>query len=175
VKKPTFASVTGKTCSCGFLERAADHPDMPIRFVPLVGEYHFEYPSPCGGSTGLEAKAKLVIYHCLFCGGAAPPSKRAALFTTFSKREAGRLHRLFDGMRTLEQVVRALGPPDEDKGRGLTVEEPEKAGKAPTLRTHRTLLYTRLSDTVDVEVYADAAEGNVQVTLTGKYIGPPIE
>jgi len=148
---------------------------MPIRFDPLVGEYHFEFPSPCSGETCPEAKAYLTIYHCPFCGGAAPPSKRETLFTTFSVQEAGRLCRLFHGMRTLEEVVRALGPPDEDAGRGLRVREPEKEGKAPRLRIYRTLRYTRLSDTADVEVYADPAEGNVQVALVGKYIGPAIE
>ncbi len=57
--------------------------------------------------------------------------------------------------------------------RGLTVREPEKEGKPPTLRTYRTLRYTRLSDNADVEAYADPAKGNVQVALVGKYMGRP--
>ena len=175
MEKPTWASVTGDPCSCGFLERAADDPNLPIRFDPLVGEYHFEFPSPCAGEACPEAKAQLTIYHCPFCGGAAPPSKRDTLFTNISDQEAARLYRLFEGMDTLEEVVRALGPPDDDMERGLTVREPEKEGKPPTLRTYRTLRYTRLSDNADVEAYADPAKGNVQAALVGKYIGPPIE
>ncbi len=175
MEKPTFASVTGKPCSCGFLERAADDLDMPIRFDPPVGEYHFKFPSPCVGETCPEAKAYLAIYHCPFCGGAAPPCKRETLFTTFSEREVVRLCRLFDGLCTLEEVVRALGAPNEDSDRGLRMREPEKEGKAPRLWTYRTLGYTRLSDTADVEVYSDPAVANVQVTLAGKYIGPPIQ
>lgn len=175
MKKPTFASVTSKPCRCGFLERATGDPDLPIRFDASVGEYHFEFPSPCIGETCPEAKAQLTIYHCPFCGGAAPPSKRETLFTMFSRLEAGRLGRLFDGMRTLDEVVQALGTPDEDKERGMMVREPGNEGKAPTARSHRTLRYTRLSDTADVEVYADPAEGAVKVTLMGKYIGSSIE
>ena len=85
------------------------------------------------GGTCPEAKAHLTIYHCPFCGGAAPPSKRDTLFTNISDQEAARLYRLFEGMHTLEEVVRALGPPDDDMERGLTVREPEKEGKPPTI------------------------------------------
>lgn len=173
MSKPTFPSVTEKPCTCGFLEQQADDPDSPIVFDALLNEYHFEYPNPCTGGDCDAAKAQMMIYHCPFCGGAAPPSKRATLFTTFTRGEQRRLYRLFDGMRTLQEVVAALGPPDEDKERGLTIQQPEKEGQAPTLRCFRTLRYIRLSDTADVEVYADQAEDKVQVTLMGKYIGSP--
>ena len=173
MEKPTFASVTVDPCSCGFLEQAADDPKLPIRFDQSVGEYSFEFPSPCAGDTCPEAKAQLTIYHCPFCGGAAPPSKRETLFTHISDEEAARLYRMFHGMRTLDEVVRAVGPPAEDIPRGVTVREPEKERNAPRLRSYRTLHYTHLSDTADVQVYADPAEGDVHVGLTGKYIGPP--
>jgi hypothetical protein len=102
VEKPTFASVTVDRCSCGFLEQAADDPKLPIRFDQSVGEYNFEFPSPCVGETCPEAKAQLRIYHCPFCGGAAPPSKRETLFAHISDEEAARIYRMFHGMRTLE-------------------------------------------------------------------------
>jgi hypothetical protein len=175
MEKPTFASVTGEPCGCGFLERAADDPNSPVRFSPSVGEYQIDFPSPCSGETCPEAKAYLVIYHCPFCGGAAPPSKRETHFTYISDQEGARLHRMFTGMRTLEEVVRAVGSPDDDVERGLTVREPEKEGKPPRLKTYRILRYAHLSNAADVEVYADPVEGNVQVTLMGKYIGPPVE
>ncbi len=171
MSKPTFASVTKQRCTCGFLEEQANDPASPIVFDPRLNEYHFEYPSPCASGNCQAAKAQMMIYHCPFCGGAAPPSKRATLFTTFTPKEQRRLYRLFDGMRTLQEVVAALGPPDEDKERGLTVRRPEKDGHAPTLRSFRTLRYTRLSETADVEVYVDPAEDKVQVMLMGKYIG----
>ena len=175
MSKPTFASVTEQPCTCGFLERQADNPASPIVFDARLNEYHFEYPSPCARGDCPTAKAQMMIYHCLFCGGAAPPSKRATLFTAFTPEEQRRLYRLFDGMRTLQEVIAALGPPDEEKERGLTVQRPEKDGQPPTMRSFRTLRYTRLSDTADVEVYADPGEDKVQVMLLGKYIGSPTE
>ncbi len=173
--KPTFASVTEQSCTCGFLEQQAVDPASPIVFDARLNEYHFEYPSPCASTECDAGKAQVMIYHCPFCGGAAPPSQRATLFTTFGPEEQRRLCGLFDGMRTLQEVVAALGPPDEDKERGLTIRRPEKGGQAPTVRSFRTLRYTRPSDTADVDVYADPAEGGVQVVLMGKYIGSPTE
>jgi hypothetical protein len=175
VSKPTFASVTEEPCICGYLDRAADDPASPVVFDAAMNEYHLEFPDPCAGGDCEAAKAFLIIYHCPFCGGAAPESKRAGLFTTFTPNEHRRLNRLFDGMRTLQDVIATLGPPDEDKERGLTVQQPEKDEQAPTLRTFRALRYTRLSDTANVEVYADAVEGKVHVMLMGKYIGSPTE
>jgi hypothetical protein len=173
MSKPTFASVTKKPCTCGVLEQEANDPDSPIVFDVQMNEYHFEYPSPCAGEDCDTAKAQMMIYHCPFCGGATPPSKRESLFTAPSRKEQRRLCRLFNGLRTLQEVVATIGPPDEDKDQGLTIRLSEKDGQATTTRTFRTLRYTRLSDTADVEVYADPAEDKVQVTLMGKYIGSP--
>jgi hypothetical protein len=75
---------------------------------------------------------------------------------------------MFHGMRTLEEVVRAVGPPDEDIPRGVTMRKPAKEGNALRLRSYRTLHYTHLSDTADVQVYADPAEGDVHVGADGQ-------
>src|SRR5687768_4501390 len=139
MSKPTFESVTEEPCACGFLEHQADDPASPIVFDPALNEYHFEYPSPCAGPDCPADKAKLMIYHCPFCGGAAPASKRGLLFAVIPAAEQGRLKRLFDGLGTLAEVVTAVGPPDEEKEHGLTVRQPEGDGRAPTMRTYRTL------------------------------------
>src|SRR5215208_2531223 len=107
----TFASVTEQPCACGYLQREADDVASPIVFDATMNEYHFEYPSPCANGTCDAAKARMVIYHCPFCGGLAPPSKRPLLFRSFSSQEQERLNGLFDGMRTLDGVVRTLRPP----------------------------------------------------------------
>src|SRR5262249_27430515 len=163
MSNPTFASVTKKLCTCGFLEREADDPDSPIVFDARMNEYQFEYPSPCVGGGCEVAKAQMMIYHCPFCGGAAPPSKRASMFTSFSRKEERRLYRLFGGLRTLQEVIEKLGPPEEGLENGLAVQEPEKDGAAPALRTYRTLRYSRLSETAEVQVYAHPGEGKVRV------------
>jgi hypothetical protein len=61
-------------CKCGFLERHAGEPDSPIRFDAQMNEYHFVYPGSMGG------EARMNIYHCPFCGGRAPKSRRGDLF-----------------------------------------------------------------------------------------------
>src|SRR6266545_3043282 len=74
-------------CQCESLEREANHPDSPIRFDPKLNEYHFIYRT----STGEEAK--MMIYHCPFCGGRAPESRRDELFHRLTEAER---HRLFN-------------------------------------------------------------------------------
>lgn len=172
--KPTSRSITEQPCTCGFLERQANNPASPIVFDTMHNEYHIEHSSSCGGECS-PGKGYLLIYHCPFCGGAAPESKRPTLFTSFTPEEQGRLFGLFEGMQTLQEVIAALGSPDEEKKRGLTIQKPEKDGQAPTMQRFRLLRYTRLSDTADVEVYVDPNQEDVQVMLMGKYIGPPIE
>ena len=67
--KPTHTSVTEEPCTCGYLERAADDPTLPIVYDAQLNEYHFKYPSPCAEGECEQAKASLMIYHCPFCGG----------------------------------------------------------------------------------------------------------
>ena len=79
--KPTFSSVTDTLCVCGYLERASEEPEVPIVFDAKVNEYHIANIGKNGGHR--------VIYHCPWCGGAAPRSKRASLFATVTdKRRA---------------------------------------------------------------------------------------
>ena len=100
--KPTPKSVTEQPCTCGYLQRAADDPDSPIVYDPQLNEYDFEYPSPCGPRECGKASAYLMIYHCPFCGGVAPESKRGRLFAAIPRAEEGRLYGLLRGVKTLE-------------------------------------------------------------------------
>src|SRR5262245_23525564 len=85
-RKPTRASVTSKQCRCGYLQFAAEESGNPIVFDEVAGEYQFTYQEP-----GAEGPSLLVLYHCPFCGGAAPQSKRANLFHVIPKGEVRRL------------------------------------------------------------------------------------
>jgi hypothetical protein len=174
MEKPTFASVTEERCQCVFLERSADDPTSPIVYDPEVNEYHFEYPSPCGGDACGLAKAYLMIYHCPFCGGAAPESKRDLLFAVIPPKEERRLYKRLDGIKTLDEAIRVLGPPDDDDPHGLTVQRPEKEGIAPTVERVRTLRYSGLSETAEVHI-ADSRTGRVQIWLQGKYLRPALD
>ena len=170
--KPTFASVTEELCTCGFLPEQADDPTSPIVYDPQLNEYHFEYPDPCGEGECGQAKASLMIYHCPFCGGAAPESKRDLLFAVIPPEEERRLSKLLGGLKTLDQATQALGPPDDDNPQGLTETQVEREGTAPTAESSRTLRYPGLSETADVYI-TETRTGGLHFWLQGKYLRPP--
>jgi hypothetical protein len=164
--KPTPQSVTDVECKCGYLQRTSDRPELPIVYDEATNEFHFTWPSQSGGEPNA-----LMIYHCPFCGGTAPESKRATLFAVVSDAEAKRLNELLGEIKSLDDAIEKLGPPDRDSPVGASIEMPEKDGRPPTRRYFRTLTYTSLSNTADVEL-AVYREGRVQITFVGKYRGP---
>ena len=161
-KGPTFASVTDRPCRCGYLRRAADDPRLPIVFDKVTGEYHFRYreADAYGDST-------LVIYHCPFCGGAAPRSKRALLFHVIPPDEEERLAELLDGITSIRGALRKLGKPEDDLRRGIKTQESERAGRPPTTQWFRTLRYEKLSKVADVW-FTEHADGRASWQLVGK-------
>lgn len=104
MSKPTFASVTDVPCACGHIERAANDPDHPVTFDNDLNEFNFEYSTP-----GSEHKSRWRIYHCPFCGGAAPKSSRGTLLAAVSDAEERRLRDLVKDIHTVEDAISALG------------------------------------------------------------------
>jgi hypothetical protein len=170
--KPTFASVTEQACSCGYLEQSANDPALPIKYDPHLNEYHFWYHSPCGDNECEQRNASLVIYHCPFCGGAAPESKRALLFAVIPPEEERRLCKMLGQLKTIDEAIQVLGPPDEDMPYGWTERHPETEETASTVESFRTLRYSRLSETANVFIM-DTRAGPVHFCLCGKYLGSP--
>jgi hypothetical protein len=161
-KRPTFASVTEAPCKCGHLRRAADDPRMPIVFDELTGEFHFQYRED--DANGFST---LIIYHCPFCGGAAPKSKRALLFHVIPPDEERRLSELLDGVTSIRAAIRKLGKPDEDNPRGIGMETPERRGHAAAKQWFRTLRYEKLSEVANVRI-TERADGRASWQLQGK-------
>ena len=159
-KKPTSMSETANPCKCRWLERMSSEPDEPISFDDASGEYHITKPR--GGY--------LVIYHCPFCGGAAPLSRRHELFADISDAEVERLRRVTARVKTVQQAIKVLGKPDHDAAQGLTVHTPAKGRRRPRVVSYRVLTFTRLSDTADVEV-VDCGTNGIRVSFQGKYLG----
>jgi hypothetical protein len=135
----------------------------------LTGEYQFNYREQLGEHDG---PAVLVIYHCPFCGGAAPTSRRERLFAVIAKDEEERLCKVMNGIKSLDDAVRKLGPPDDNMPSGLTQRIPEKSGNPPVIRHFRTLVYSRLSETAELRI-TDYHEQRISFSLQGKYVGPP--
>jgi hypothetical protein len=164
-------SVTEEPSRCGYLQRQAADPGLPIVFDEVTGEYQIEYLRPDNGE-GRRRKGHLIIYHCPWCGGAAPPSRRDLLFAVITDDERNRLLRLLDGITTVDGVIQALGTADLDLPHGLISSQEESEGQPPTTASYRTLTYTRLSDAADV-VITDYRHKGLDIILQGKYIGPP--
>jgi hypothetical protein len=133
-------------CKCGFLGRQADHPGSPIRFDPKLNEYHFVHRRSTGG------EAWMLIYHCPFCGGRAPKSRRADLFHRLTDAERHRLCELTKDIRTIQDVTAVFGEPDIRQAIGMVQTTPERDGKPEITRSYPEMIYTKLSDTADVHV-----------------------
>ncbi len=153
-EKPTFASVTDIACTCGFLARCAKDPTLPIAWDERLNEFHITY-------SNAEGTGQVMVYHCPFCGGATPPSRRGELFHEVTPTEDRRLKALFAGIRSVPDCLQRFGLPDEDLSDGFMTETDGKR------ETFRTLLYRGLSTTVDVLV-AVRASGRIWTNFQGK-------
>jgi hypothetical protein len=162
----TFASVTDTPCTCDYLHNAADDPDHPIEFDASVHEFLFVVRADDG-----TAKSKLSIYHCPFCGGATPNSKRDTLFAAIPNSENVRIRALFSDTKTIAAVLEKFGPADHDHPNGFSSITPERDGSPPTHYSGRSMRYTELSEVADVDVHEHRG-GDISVTLIGKYLGP---
>jgi hypothetical protein len=157
--KPVPWSVTSAPCNCDLLQRAVAEPEDPIVFDEDTREYQITKPD--GGH--------LRVFHCPFCGGATPRSRRASLFATVSNAELARLEKLTSGFRTVEEAVAALGQPDVDNPHGLRLHGPETPDAPSDITTYRTLTFTRLSEVADVELTDYGVKG-LRFTFRGKYL-----
>jgi len=160
---PTHASITDVACSCGYLERAAADPTIPITFDRLVNEYHIV--GKCG-----EFDTAAPIYHCPFCGGVAPKSTRDELFASVSDSEAERIWALVGEAKTMGQIVEALGPPNLDDEIPITMGALARPPDKPNVVAERSICYTELSETANlaITVYSDET---LDIAVVAKYRG----
>jgi hypothetical protein len=142
----------------------AAEPDVPIEWDDLTGEYHLTWGNE-------NALGNMIFYHCPFCGGRMPASRREMLFAEVTEAENRRLFRLCSGCETLDAVIEAFGPPDHDLPNGAYTITPEKDGKPSRTVAARELIYERLSETADVR-FSDWGRSPIHVAVEGKYIGP---
>ncbi len=144
-------------CKCGLLARMAEDPRNAVDFDPQLNEYHIMRKGDGGYS---------LIYFCPFCGGRAPKSQRSGLFQRLTDAERHRLTELTKNLRTVQEVVAALGEPDV-KGLSMAVTTPEKDGVPETTRSYPVMTYTKLSDIANVNVRVYPTD-RVAITFQGK-------
>lgn len=158
-KNPTGSSVTSAPCECRFLHNATSDSSGPFIFDAELNEFRVQRV----GSDG--ARREFMIYHCPFCGGAAPRSRRETLFADIPSSESERLFALTRGLNTVAEAIERLGEPDEDHPTGYRITTPGKTTAFRVLRWHK------LSDTAYVELVDYGPERGLRATLRGKYLG----
>jgi hypothetical protein len=117
-----------------------------------------------------EEEGKLSIYHCMFCGGAAPDSFRPSKFAVLSHNELERLRELTKDLTTLDQVLATFGNPDSDEQQGIMWTMPETEGHGEMSGSLRTLVYRGLSQTADIWVTV-RLDGATHFVFVGKCLG----
>ena len=163
-KKRNALSVTTELCKCEFLERCAKDPEKPINFNPKVNEFHFEYKTDRG------SVSHLIIYHCPFCGGAAPESIRESLFEVVPLTEMKRLQKLTATIHSIEDALSKLGLPDEDSQSNVAGITPERDRKPQKIQNFRRIVYRNLSDVAEIHI-TDFLRDRVSIFFQGKPIG----
>ena len=162
--KPNDASVTDQPCTCGYLQNAADDAGNPIVSDEQTGEYQFTYHE-----RGLDGPSMLILYHCPFCGGAAPKSKRSLLSATIPRAEESRLAELLAPVRSIDQALSFIR-----NSLTMTVSATQRLpggeGQAPTVEYRREIHYEDLSEVATVWI-TEQADGTVLCRLQGKYTG----
>ena len=128
-------------CGCGWLEKAANDPSVPIAFDSEVNEYYLEMT---GG--------RMVIRFCPWCGGDAPVSHRDSLFEVVTPDEIMRLKALTSHLRTRDDVIRAWGQPDEEIRSGYSETGLELNGVPSPTVSFDLMRYNNLSQTVVMDV-----------------------
>src|ERR1035438_9603067 len=144
-------------CKCGVLARMAEDPRDAVEFDPQLNEYHIMRKGDGGYS---------LIYFCPFCGGRAPNSRRSSLFHKLTDAERHHLAELTKNLRTVQDVVAALGEADV-KGLSMAVTTPEKEDVPETTQNYPVMTYTKLSDVANVNVQVYPTD-RVAITFQGK-------
>ena len=152
--KPSFFQ-GGPDCDCGSLPSWAADPSLSIHHDEEMNEYTQE-------SLG-------IFYYCIHCGGRMPKSLRATFFTQPSQAEAQDFVDRTCGLKSLEEVVSALGKPSSDFG-PIPISQSQRdiyGMKA----VHRQLTYNDFWDTLSA-VFQEMEDGTLCRSYGGKYIKP---
>jgi hypothetical protein len=142
-------------CDCRTLEQYSREPSVPIEFDEKLNEYHIR------GTAG----ELMMIYYCPFCGGRTPDSRSKELFMHVTRAESERLKGLTRGLKTLDDVLGAFGPPDFDHPTGFGVTNDDGTGR-PRTTWYRQLTF---NTTANLQV-AVGLDKLVQFSFTPKQI-----
>jgi hypothetical protein len=152
---PSSFSVTSDPCRCGNLERQSREAEGIIQFDEANNEYNFS-------SQGFVHR----IYHCPWCGGTAPKSRRPQQFVQITFDEERRIATLMEDIKTIRDALRLFGDPDEDEEEVQYNED--ETGKQ-TVERLRTICYQSISPLADICI-TEKLDGRVTYLLRSKWI-----
>jgi hypothetical protein len=131
-------------CDCGWLDRAANDPAVPIGFDDRTNEYYVEVR----GNGGVEGR--MLIRYCPSCGGDAPVSKRRQLFHPVSMDDQLTVQQFNGELHTRDDVLAKWGVPDEEIRGGYAI--PESSYEGARTMVFDVLRYNNVLGTAVVDV-----------------------
>jgi hypothetical protein len=149
---------SAQQCDCRWLEHASLDPAVPVKFDADLSEYYL-----------VRAGGRMAIYHCPFCGGRAPRSRRESKFHQISGQERQRLLLMVGRLKSLDDVIAILGKPDADNSAGIAMTIPADDDHPELTEISRVLIYRGLSETAEIWVYTQS-NGRVSINLQSKAI-----
>jgi hypothetical protein len=131
------------------LSELISDPSSPIKFDPEVGEYQLVYKTVRDGE---QIEQTYILKYSPFTG-ARLPSRREDLFMKPSAAEIRLVKSKFSKAKTLQDVERSLGPPDDvvTNSHGFRVE----------------YIYRKRFDTLEV-IVQERTDGRVVFSYAGK-------
>ncbi len=142
-------------CHCGSPQRWAADAGMPVEYNGTFAEYGIT------SSSGVWH----VMRYCFWCGGVLPVSERWRMTIQPSEDELQDALRLLEDIKTVTQLQRALGEPDELVEGETAIGLPESAPRFKTQFVYRSRWKT-------VDLYAiEEQDGRLQFALSGKFKG----
>jgi hypothetical protein len=89
-------------CHCGLLKSFVSDPSVPIYFDKEMNEYYLK----CNHDS------HLIMTFCFRCGGQLPQSHRSDMFITPYKEEEEDIRTKLSSVRSVEEVIAAIGIAD---------------------------------------------------------------
>lgn len=157
---PTNQSVTTAPCECEFLARRANDPHSPFIFDVALNEYHFTFRFG-------DRDAKMMIYHCPWCGGVASNSHRASLFCDLNNGACREVIAKTKSCVSLEDVIQILGEPDNDEF--TVIRHVESSDNAPRADRVRRITFNNLYDDLNVS-FIQQIDGTLSQCFVPKHL-----
>jgi hypothetical protein len=148
---------TKEACDCGVISAMLNDPDSGL----TLGE----------DNTFLLA-GQWLVYHCPFCGGLLPHSRKPIWYPQLTDDERARLQQLVEGITTAEEAIQRLGPPDYDAFMGVHESINGRLVYNEELsKKNRNVEYYNLSEHANIEFYFHVDYG-VECRIEVKLISP---